>query len=98
MVATIAHGQSILDVALQYLGSAEGCFIIADKLGVSITGTETTYDKKLKKDINTKADLAGRTFEYFDEEVIDPQVVEYYRQNNIVPTTDIEPITTKQTT
>lgn len=86
MTATITYGQSILDVALQYLGSAEGCFIVAQKLDVSITGTAMTAEK----DAPETVELAGRTFDYSVNDIIDPVVADYYRRNNIVPTTDIE--------
>ena len=71
MTATVQERQTILDIALQYFGSIEACFLVAEKLGISITDQPPT----------------GATFNYQNTDVIDKNVVDYYIKNNIVPTT-----------
>ena len=70
MTATVHPRQCVLDVALQYFGSIEAAYIVADRLDASIDQTLT----------------AGATFEYSPDEIIDPSVVNYYKNNNIIPT------------
>lgn len=72
MTGTVQERQTVFDVALQYFGSAEACFVVAEKLGISITDTPT----------------AGATFEYDLNEVVDRHVVNYYSKNGIIPTTE----------
>lgn len=74
MTITVQQRQSVLDIALQYFGSIEAAFLVAERLGVSITDRLT----------------AGMTLEYDASEIIDNNVVAYYAKNNIVPTTEIE--------
>lgn len=72
MTATVHERQSVFDIAVQYLGSPEGCFTVAEKLGVSVTGTLTP----------------GIQFDYDVTDVVDKKTAEYYSNNNIIPTTD----------
>ena len=72
MIVTVRHRQSVFDLALQHFGSVEACFKVADRLGIEITD-ETT---------------AGATFQMEENEIIDKTVVDYYEQNNIIPTTE----------
>ena len=74
MIAEVQHRQSVFDVALQVFGTAEAAFIVAEKLGCSITDPIE----------------AGSTLEYGIEEVVDKHVADYYRKNGIIPTTEIE--------
>lgn len=74
MVGRVGHRQSVLDIALQYLGSAEGCFVVAERMGVAITGTLQV----------------GSIFEYAQEDIIDRHIATAYAKGNITPTTDIE--------
>lgn len=72
MKAIVGNRQSSIDIAIQYLGSAEGCFFIAQKLGVSIT------DRL----------VPGTILEYDAGDIIDKSVADHYSNNNIIPTTD----------
>jgi len=74
MTATVQHRQTALDVALQYFGSAEAVFTVAERLGVSITDPLPV----------------GATFEYAAAEIIDKSVADKYQDNGIIPTTEIE--------
>lgn len=70
MTATVHPRQCITDIALQYFGSVEAIYIVAQRLGTSIDATPQ----------------AGATFDYSPDEIIDPAVVNYYKNNNIIPT------------
>lgn len=74
MTATVKDRQSLCDVALQYFGTVEAAFIVADRLGIAVTDTPTR----------------GATFEYQASEVMDQHVVNYYERKGIVPTTAID--------
>lgn len=72
MIGTVNERQTVFDLALQYFGSAEACFLVADRLGITITDTPPP----------------GAVFEYSATEIMDKQVVDYYSKNAIVPTTE----------
>lgn len=72
MTATVSDRQNVFDVALQYFGDVSASVIVAEKLNVAVTGKLTI----------------GATFEYSESEIVNKQVVDYYQQNNITPTTD----------
>lgn len=72
MTAVVNDRQSVFDVALQYFGDVSASIIVAERLNVAITDKLTI----------------GATFEYSESEVVNEQVVDYYQQNNITPTTD----------
>lgn len=72
MTAVVSDRQSVFDVALQYFGDVSASVIVAERLNVAVT------DKL----------IVGATFEYNESEVVNKQVVNYYSQNNITPTTD----------
>lgn len=71
MIATAQDRQSIFDLALQYFGTPEAAFLVADRLGVAITD----------------APPHGATFEYQADEVADQYIVNYYLRHGIIPTT-----------
>lgn len=73
MIAIVQDRQTVFDLALQYLGSAEACFFVAEKLGISVTDMPAP----------------GASFEYETSDIVDPHVVDYYRKNGIVPATEI---------
>lgn len=67
------NNQSLFDIALQVYGDATGAFMLAKENGLSIT-----------------ADLTpGQVLQYDPTNVINKQVVDYYRVNNIKPATAI---------
>lgn len=72
MRGTVNDRQTVFDLALQYFGSAEACFLVAEKLGISITDTPTI----------------GTAFEYEATDIIDQRVVDYYNTNEIIPATE----------
>lgn len=74
MTATVQDRQSLFDVALQYFGTAEAAFLVADRLGIAVTDTPPR----------------GGVFEYQPDEVLDQHVVDYYARNGIIPTTALE--------
>lgn len=54
MIVTVKDRQSLLDVAIQVLGSPTGVFALAERNGLSITdrltdGQQLTYDKSEAK-------------------------------------------------
>lgn len=71
MTATIQERQTVFDLALQYFGSAEACFLVAERLGIAVTDTPPV----------------GVTFNYEITDIIDHRVVDYYSKNGIIPTT-----------
>jgi len=71
MTITIQQRQNVFDVALQHFGSPEAAFLVAEKLGCSITDELT----------------AGVEIDFFESEIIDRLIVEHYRKNGIVPAT-----------
>jgi len=73
MIVTVQPRQSVFDIALQHFGSPEAAFVVAEKIGCSITDELT----------------AGIDIEFSGSEILDKRVVEYYRQNGIVPATDV---------
>ncbi len=73
MTGIVNERQSILDVAMQYLGSDEGCFFVAEALNIAITDVPTV----------------GSSFEYEKADIIDLHVANYYSENNIIPVTEI---------
>lgn len=72
MTAIVSDRQSVFDVALQYFGDVSASIIVAERLNVAVTDRLTI----------------GVVFEYSESEIVNKQVVNYYRQNNIIPTTD----------
>lgn len=74
MTGIVQDRQSVLDLALQYFGTPEAAFTVADRLGIAVTDTPTP----------------GAAFDYLSGEVIDQHVVDYYLRKGIVPTTEIE--------
>lgn len=74
MTATVNHRQTVFDLALQHLGSAEACFLVADRLGICVTDTPPP----------------GAAFDYSAAEIADPHVAGYYARNAIQPTTENE--------
>ncbi len=74
MKATVQHRQSVFDLALHYFGAIEAAFLVAEKLGCSVTNDLT----------------AGASFEFSASEVQDKRVADYYAKNDIIPTTALE--------
>lgn len=72
MTAVVSDRQSVFDIALQYFGDVSASVMVAERLNVAVT------DKL----------IVGATFEYSESEIVNKQVVDYYQQNNITPTTD----------
>jgi len=64
--------QSIFDIALQHLGSPEAAFIVAEKIGCSITDEL----------------IAGTQVVFTESEIMDRRVADFFRQNNITPATE----------
>ncbi len=74
MKATVQHRQSVFDLALLYFGTVDAAFLVAEKLGCSVTDL-----------VN-----AGTAFEYSTSEIQDKRVTEYYEKNQITPATALE--------
>lgn len=72
MIAVVNDRQNVFDVALQFFGDVSASIIVAERLNVAVTDKLTI----------------GATFEYNESEVVNKQVVDFYSQNNIKPTTD----------
>lgn len=72
MTAVVSDRQSVFDIALQYFGDVSASVMVAERLNVAVTDKLTI----------------GVTFEYSESEIVNKQVVDYYQQNNITPTTD----------
>jgi len=70
---TIQHRQSIFDIATQHLGSPEAAFIVAEKLGCSITDELT----------------AGTEIVFAQSDIMDRRIADFFRQNNITPATEV---------
>ena len=65
MIATVKDRQSLLDVAIQVLGSPTGVFVLAERNGISITdrltdGQQLTYDLADIEDTRTADMIAAR--------------------------------------
>lgn len=65
MIVTVKDRQSLLDVAIQVLGSPAGVFALAERNGLSITdrltdGQQLTYDHSDIEDTRTAAQLEAR--------------------------------------
>jgi hypothetical protein len=71
MIIIVQQRQSVMDIALQYFGSPEAAFLVAERIGCSITD-------ELE---------AGTEITVFDNEIMDSNIVDHYRKNKIVPTT-----------
>lgn len=69
MKVTVQANQSLVDIAIQVYGSAEGVFTLAIENKLDVTDNIET----------------GMILEYSPENVINEQVVQYYQQNNIYP-------------
>lgn len=71
ITVTVQEGQTLLDVSIQHLGSAEGVVELARLNGISIT-------KELEVGQVLKMDTA---------QVINPKMVDYLVKKNIIPVT-----------
>ncbi|MGL4956563.1 MAG: hypothetical protein ACRC9X_05240 [Bacteroidales bacterium] len=74
MTAIVQSRQSTIDVALQHFGSAEMCFVVAERLGVGIADEL----------------IAGSSFDYSPSEVADKAISNSYAKNNVIPATAID--------
>lgn len=75
MEVRVKDRQSLFDVAVQYLGSVEGVFALAERNDISITRELSDGDK----------------IEYEENDVVNLKVRKEYANRNIVPATEIEP-------
>lgn len=73
MRITVKDRQTLLDIAVQYLGSAEGVIMLAERNGIQITA-------RLRD---------GQQLEYEQADIIDAAVVRMYSLKGIVPATEI---------
>lgn len=73
MQITVKDGQSLADIAVQYLGGVEGIFALAERNGISITA-------KLKD---------GQTLDWELADTVDATVQKTYAAQGIEPATDI---------
>ena len=74
MKAIVQTGQTLLDLALRECGSDEGVFPLASRNGLSITD----------------ALEPGQVLEVAPEDVVNQEVVDYYKAKNILPATELE--------
>lgn len=75
MEVTVKDRQSLLDIAVQYLGSIEGIFALAERNNISIT-------ERLHNGCEIECDEA---------DVVNLKVREEYAIRGIIPATEIEP-------
>lgn len=73
MEITVKDRQSLFDIAIQYLGSVEGVWLLAEKNNISIT--DALED--------------GTILKYDSTDIIDTKVAEHYAQEHLSPATDI---------
>lgn len=73
MEITVRDRQTLLDIAVQYLGSAEGVIILAERNGIDIT--DRLHD--------------GQLLEYEQLDIIDAAVAREYQLKAIMPATEI---------
>lgn len=73
MNVTVKDRQSLLDVAIQVLGSAEGVFSLAERNGLSITDRLTD----------------GQVLEYDMADIVDTRIAELVAARGISPATEI---------
>lgn len=71
MKVTVLSGQSLVDIAIQVYGSAEGVFLLALENGLSVTD-------ELEP---------GQTLIYSSDNVIRADVVQYLRAKRVTPAT-----------
>lgn len=64
---TVLQGQTLIDLAIRYYGSAEGAFALAVKNGLAVTD-----------DLRP-----GQIIEYDPAEVINSAMVDYWRKQNM---------------
>ncbi len=74
MEAKVKERQTMFDVALEYLGGAEGAFALAERNGRSITDPLPE----------------GTLLRYEAADVVSEKVVERYAQERVSPATDID--------
>lgn len=74
MEITVKDRQSLFDIAIQYLGSVEGVWLLAERNNISIT--DELED--------------GTILKYDSTDIIDTKVVERYAQERVSPATDID--------
>ncbi len=74
MKVTVKDRQSLLDVAIQVLGSAEGVFALASRNGISITDRLTD----------------GQVLEYDLGDIVDTRTAELVASRLIFPATEID--------
>ena len=74
MEITVKDRQSLFDIAIQYLGSVEGVWLLAEKNNISIT--DELED--------------GTILKYDSTDIIDTKVAEHYAQERVSPATDID--------
>lgn len=71
MKVTVLQGQSLVDIAMQVYGSAEGVFLLAKENGLSVT------DEILPKQVLV----------YNPENIIEKSVTGHYNKNSVYPVT-----------
>lgn len=71
MKVTVLSGQSLVDVAIQVYGSAEGVFALAEENGLEVTD----------------ALEAGQVLEYRTENIVSKNIADYYSTKRIHPAT-----------
>lgn len=72
MKILVGKGQSLTDIAIMVYGSADAVVVLAGDNGMSVTDHP----------------VAGTGLDYYADNVIDPHVVDFYANNNILPVTD----------
>ena len=77
MQIIVKDQQSLLDVAVQYLGSAEAVFALAERNGISITD-------RLRD---------GQALQWEVTDIGDAKVQKLYKLHSIIPATDIDDLT-----
>lgn len=77
MEVTVKDRQSLLDIAVQYLGSIEGVFVLAERNDISITSRL----------------CSGMKIECDEVDVVNLKVRNEYALRSISPATEIEPQT-----
>ena len=70
---TVLNNQSLFDISAQEYGTIEGIFEIALANGLGVTDTLTAGQKLVITEI--------------DQSLVQPEIVDYYRRNNIHPAT-----------
>lgn len=71
MKVTVLAGQSLVDVAIQVYGSAEGVVVLAKDNGMEVTDVPTP----------------GRQLEYSTDNIVAKNIAQYYSSKKVCPAT-----------